>query len=257
MRWIAAALLVLNAGAAQLKPETNAAFERYIRETEQRLDQHKGQLWSDESPDRARRVRGGEVVVQPFHAKPLVAVEDGLIHDWIGAAFLPGVTVEQTLKFVQDYDRSKEFFKPEVVDSKLLSHDANRFRVFMRLKKKKVITVVLDTEHEVQYEKVDAQRWRSVSRTTRISEVQNPGGNNEKALPQGTGEGFLWRLNSYWRFQERDGGTWVECQAVSLTRDVPTGLGWLIEPIIKNLPKDSLQNTLNGTRAALVSRAKQ
>jgi len=257
MKWIAAALLVVNAGAVELKPATTAAFDRYIRETEQRLDEHKGQLWSDGAPDRARRVKGGEILVQPFHEKALIDIGDGLIHDWVGAAFLPGVTVEQTLRFVEDYDHAKEHFKPEVVDSRLLSHDGNHFRVFMRLLKKKVITVVLDTEHDVQYERIGDGKWRSASRTTRISEVENAGKSNEKVLPPGTGQGFLWRLNSYWRFEERDGGTWIECQAVSLTRDVPTGLGWLIEPIIKTLPRDSLQNTLRATRDALVSRAKQ
>lgn len=257
MRWIAAALIVANAGAVQLKPETTAAFDRYIHETEQRLDAPKGRLWADDSPDRARRVRAGEVLVQPFHEKALIDVPDGLVHDWVGAVFLPGVTLEQTLRFVQDYDKAKLYFKPEVVDSRLLSREGNRYRVFMRLLKKKVITVVLDTDHQVDYERIDDHRWRSASRTTRISEVENPGKPNQRDLPPGTGQGFLWRLNSYWRFEERDGGTWVECEAVSLTRDVPTGLGWLIEPIIKNLPKDSLQNTLRATRDALVSRAKQ
>lgn len=256
MRWMAAALLVFTVSAAELKPATSAAFDRYLRETEQRLDAHKGQLWADEAADRVRRVRGGEIVVQPFHAKALVDIGDALIHDWVGSIFLPGVTVEQTLRFVQDYDKSKQFFKPEVVDSKLLSHEGNHYRVFMRLVKKKVITVTLDTEHAVDYEQIDAQKWRSASRTTRISQVEHAGKRDENALPPGTGDGFLWRLNSYWRFQERDGGTWVECQAISLTRDIPTGLGWLIEPIIKSLPRDSLQNTLRGTRDALLSRAK-
>ncbi len=253
MRWIlAAALLVLPAAAAELKPETVAAFERYIHQTEQRLDAHRGQLWADESPARAQRVRGGELVVQPFHAKALIDVPHGLIHDWIGAAFLPGVTVAQTLAFVEDYDRHKEYYKPEVVDSRLLSHEGDHYRVFLRLLKKKIVTVVLDTEHDVQYERIDPTAWRSISRTVRISEVSNPGSREEKIQPPGTGQGFLWKLHSYWRFQERDGGTWIECQAISLTRDVPAGLGWLVEPIIKNLPRDSLQNTLKATRAALV-----
>jgi hypothetical protein len=102
-----------------------------------------------------------------------------------------------------------------------------------------VITVVLNTEHEVKYTAVDARKWRSVSRTTRIAEVENPGKKNEREKPPGTGEGFLWRLNSYWSFEERDGGVWLECEAISLTRDVPTGLGWLIEPIIRNLPQEA------------------
>jgi hypothetical protein len=255
MRGIAVAvLLALPAAGAQLKPETAAAFDRYIRQTEQRLDERKGQLWSDESPERARRVRGGEVVVEPFHQNPLVNVPDGLIHDWIGAAFLPGVRVEQTLALVQDYDRHKQVYRPEVVDSRILAHDGNHFRIFLRLLKKKVITVVLDTDHDVQYERLDAHRWRSVSRTSRISEVTDAGEASEKDLPPGTGQGFLWRLNSYWRFEERDGGTWIECEAISLTRDVPTGLGWAIQPVIKSLPRDSLQNTLRATRAALVGR---
>ena len=81
--------------------------------------------------------------------------------------------------------------------------------------------------------------------------MDNPGKRDERELPPGTGHGFLWQLDTYWRFQERDGGTWMECQAISLTRDVPTGLGWLIEPIIRGLPKESLETTLRETAAAL------
>src|SRR5262249_38852615 len=115
----------------------------------------------------------------------------------------------------------------------------------------KVITVVLDTEHDVTYEQVDATRWRSRSRTTKVAEIEHAGKSDERAKPPGTGEGFLWRLDTYWRFEERDGGTWVECRALSLTRDVPAGLGWLINPIVRDLPKESLENTLRQTRVAV------
>jgi hypothetical protein len=252
MRWIVLALVAaLPAMSAELKPETLAAFERYIREAEQRLDEHKGQLWADETPERARRIRQGEVVVEPFHAKPLTNVKSGLVHDWVGAVFLPGVSLERTLTLVRDYNRNKDYFRPEVVDSKILEHDGDHYRIYLRLLKKQIITVVLDTEHDVRYERLDDARWRSVSRTTKIAEVQNAGKRDERAKPPGTGEGFLWRLNSYWRFHERDGGTWVECEAVSLTRDIPTGLGWLIEPIIRSLPKDSVANTLRELKGAV------
>src|SRR5581483_9254367 len=149
---------------------------------------------------RASRIRGGEVAVQPTHAKALIDVPHGLIHDWTGGAFLPGVTVAQAVAFVQDYDRHKLYYKPEVVDSRVLSHDGNHYRIFLRLLKKKVITVVLDTEHDVRYEKIDDKTWRSASRTTRISEVDNPGSKDEKVQPPDTGQGFLWRLYTYWRF---------------------------------------------------------
>ena len=40
-------------------------------------------------------------------------------------------------------------------------------------------------------------------------------------------------------------------RAISLSRDVPTGLGWIINPIIRSLPRESLSNTLRETRQAL------
>src|ERR1044071_1901864 len=153
MRWIAlAAALALPAAAVELKPETVAAFERYIRQTEQRLDSNKDALWSGQSSARAQRVKQGEVVVEPFHAKALTSVPSGLIHDWVGAIFLPGVTLERTIALVGDYDHHKQYYRPEVADSRILEHDGNHYRIFLRLIKKQVITVVLDTEHDVRYE---------------------------------------------------------------------------------------------------------
>jgi hypothetical protein len=252
MRCIALAVaFALPAAAAELKPATLAAFDRYTRQTEERLASFKTSLWADEQPERARRVRQGEIVVSPFLKKPEIPVPDGLIHDWVGSVFIPGATLRETLALVQNYDHHKDVYKPEVLDSRLLSRRDDDFKVYMRLLKKKVITVVLNTEHDVHYTKLNDRAWRSVSRTTKIAEVENPGKSDEREKPPGTGEGFLWRLNSYWRFEERDGGVWVECQAISLTRDIPTGLGWLIEPIIRNLPKESLASTLKATRAAL------
>jgi len=253
MRGIAIiALCVLPVYAAELKLATSQAFDEYIRQTEERLNGSKIFLWADESEDRARRVRAGEILVQPFTGKPDRSVKGGgLIHDWVGSVFIPSATVEQTLALVQDYNRHKIIYRPEVVDSRILSHEGNDFRIYLRLLKKKVITVQLNTEHEVKYVQLAPKRWRSLSRTTKIAEVDNAGKRDEREKPPGTGEGFLWKLNSYWRFEERDGGTWVECQAISLTRDVPMGLGWVIEPIIRNLPKESLENTLRSTKGAL------
>ncbi len=255
MRLCALAVLLFLSGApcampAELKPATVAAFDRYIQQTEQRLNQRKTFLWADESPERERRVRGGEVVVEPTGAKPVIEVTDGLIHDWVGAVFVPGVNLATTIAHVEDYDHSRTRHR-EVMESHIISHRGNDFLVSMRLMKKKVITVVLDSEHDIHYFPIDATHYRSQSRTVKITEVDNPGKHDEKELPQGTGHGFLWKLYTYWRFQERDGGTWIECEAISLTRDIPTGLGWLIEPIIRSLPQDSLENTLRETANAL------
>jgi len=255
MRFCAPAALLLLSGTqcafpADLKPATAAAFDRYIHQAEQRLNERKSFLWADESPGRARRVRSGEVVVEPTGAKAIVEVTDGLIHDWVGAVFVPGVTLARTLEHVEDYDHARTRHR-EVMDSHIIAHHGNDFLVYMRLVKKKVITVVLDTEHDVHYVPIDATHCKSQSKTIKIAEVDNPGKRGEREMAPGTGHGFLWNLDTYWRFQERDGGTWIECQAISLTRDIPTGLGWLIEPIIRSLPRESLESTLRETANAL------
>jgi hypothetical protein len=246
-----AALLLFQAHAADLQPRTVEAFDSYVRAAETRMNAAKTFLWADESPDRARRVRQGEVVAEPFTGKPDIGVAGGLLHDWIGVVFIPGATVDYTIARLEDYNGHKDIFRPEVIDSRTLSHTGNDYLVYLRLVKKKVVTVVLNTEFEVHYTQVDKTRWRSVSRSRKVAEVERAGKPDERELPPGTGEGFLWKLNSYWRFVERDGGTWVECEAISLTRDVPAGLGWLIEPIIRNLPKESLVNTLTSARRSL------
>jgi len=243
-----------------LKPQTLAAFEAFIRKAEEEMKQtllgSGSFLWSDASSGRAQQIHGGQILAQFWSGQGPVKVPDGLIHDWIGAAFIPGTSVEHTLALVQDYDHHKNIYVPEVIESKLISHYGNNFQIYLRLLKKKIITVVLDTDHEVQYQSLDRSRWTCRSHTTRIAEVQEAGRPKEKVLPPDAGYGFLWRLYSYWRFQERDAGVYLECRAISLTRDVPSGLGWAINPIINKLPKESLTNTLVATRQALQAKAK-
>ena len=243
-----------DAGKVELKQQTQAAFESYLRTTEKRLDQRVAEgnfLWADDSADRERRLRAGQIVVEPIVNKGDTQVPGGLVHDWIGAVFVPKATLEQTLALVQDVDKHKSIYHPEVRDSRLLSRSGNDLKVYLRLVKKKIITVVLNTYHDVRYFPVDGTRCYSRSHSTRIAEVENSGEAKERELPPGNDHGFLWRLDSYWFFEERDGGVYVECEAVSLTRDVPSGLGWLVNPIVRSLPRESLTNTLKSTRDAL------
>ncbi len=244
----------------QLNPRTLEAFDSYIHEAETEMEQTLlgcgPFLWSDSNSERTQRVRGGEVVAQFWSGRGPVKVPLGLIHDWIAAAFIPETTAEEVLALIQDYDNHKNVYKPEVIESKLINRHENDFHIYLRLLKKKVITVVLDTEHEVQYRSLDRTRWVCRSHTTRIAEVENAGSHEERVLPPDTGHGFLWRLYSYWRLQEREGGAVVECRAISLTRDVPFGLTWAIKPIIQKLPKESLINTLEATRQALHARTR-
>jgi hypothetical protein len=239
----------------QLKPQTVEAFRAYIHEAEAGMEQSLGGgssfLWSEASPDRAQPVRAGQIVAQFWSGQGPVKVPDGLIHDWIGAAFVAGVGVSGVLALVQDYDNYQNVYKPEVIASKATSHHGDDFQIYLRLVKKKILTVILDTDHEVHYRALGRTRWVCRSYTTRIAEVENQGTPKERVLPPDTGHGFLWRLYSYWRFDEHIDGVFMECRAISLTRDVPLGLGWMMEPIIQKFPKESLVNTLEATRQAL------
>jgi hypothetical protein len=239
----------------QLNARTLEAFTAYIQqaETEMAPTLHGSEpfLWSESMPERVQEVNRGRVMAQFWSGRGPTKVPDGLIHDWIAAAFIPDSTIQDLFAVIQDYDNHKNIYRPDVIDSKLISRDDNNFHIYLRLLKKKIITVVLDTDHEVHYHPVDRKRWVCRSHTTRIAEVENAGSRDERVLQPDTGYGFLWRLYSHWRFEERAAGVVVECRAVSLTRDVPFGLGWAIEPIIQKLPKESLINTLEATRRAL------
>ena len=251
--------MVLTVKPVQLNPSTLNAFDAYIHNTEtemeKSLDASGSFLWSQQASERAQVVDQGQVAAQFWSGEGPVKVPKGLIHDWIAAAFIPQTNITDVFTVIQDYDNHKNTYKPEVIDSKLISRDGDDFQVYLRLLKKKIITVVLDTDHEVHYRPVDKTRWVCRSYTTRIAEVENAGNQDERVLQPDTGYGFLWRLYSYWRFEERDAGVVVECRAISLTRDVPFGLGWAIEPIIEKLPKESLINTLEATRKALHAKA--
>lgn len=241
-----------------LELPTIEAFEAYIAraeaQLEQALDERKPFLWCDLSPKIAEQVHQGQVVASSCSEPEPVSVPDGLIHDWIGAAFIPVTNLKSTLQLVQDYDHHKDIYKPDVVASRLLSREGSDFKIYLRLLKKKVVTVVLDTDHDVRYRVLDQRRCTCRSYSQRIAEVEDPGSAHERVLPSDSDHGFLWRLNSYWKFEERDSGVYVECRAISLSRDVPFGLGWVVEPIIRKLPKESLIHTLSATREALAVR---
>lgn len=245
-------------GAAQ-QTQTTEAFNRYIAAAERRVMQARGKsdsflrvdaLPAAQSAQVMSRLRQGEVVIEKQGETPS-EIPGGLIHDWVGTVLIPKVTIAQVLTLIQDYDHSTRYYSPDVMQSRLVSHNGDDFQVFMRLRKKKVVTVVLDTEYNVHYGRRDAAHQFSFSRSTRVSEIADPGTPNERTLAAGHDHGFMWRLNSYWAFEQVDEGVLVECEAISLTRGIPSGLGWMIGPFVNSIPRESLQFTLDATRKAL------
>jgi hypothetical protein len=74
-------------------------------------------------------------------------------------------------------------------------------------------------------------------------------------LPEDQGTGLIWRLFGITRFEERDGGVYVEVEAIALSRDVPASVRWLVEPLIRHVAKASLINSLQQTRDAVHSKS--
>lgn len=259
-------LLATPANAADLKEPAVAGFNRYVQLSQAQIDsrtaRHEPFLWVDSLPqDRRaavyRELQDGKVVIerlQTLDNGKKIGVPGGLIHHWIGTVFIPGATLAQTLALEQDYDHHQEYFHPDVVRSKVLRRGGSDYVVQLRFYKKKIVASVLDTEHHVHYGAVDSTKAWSRSYTTRIQEVVDAGETSERLEPEGHDRGFLWRMNTYWRFEETDGGTYVESESISLTRDIPTGLGWLVGPMVNSIPRESLTFTLATTRAAVLER---
>jgi hypothetical protein len=242
-----------------LQWEPREKYEAYIRETEARIQREVHSptyLWTVQLPVRWERVRRGEVVVETWNSKGDLHIGEAIIHDWIGALFISGVKLDQVVSFLQDYTVHKNYYRPEVIESRLVSRGGNESTIYYRLVKKKLLTIVLNTDQAASYYPLSKTRWHTRSHATRIAEVKDAGKPTERELPPGKDHGFLWRLNTYWRLEEKDGGVYVECQTISLTREVPLGLRWLIDPIIRSLPGESLAHLLASTRAAVQSRVR-
>jgi len=215
-----------------LPSKTNQAFDEYI------AAQEKAMTWSE------RPGKAPDAAIPAVGSSP-IEIPEGLIHDWVTWERIPGGSVEKALSAMQNYGNYKKAFGPEVVDSRLLSHDGNRFKAFLQIRRKKVVTALLNSEYDVEYRPLGNQKWAVLSRSTKIAELEDG-----KELPVGTGHGYLWRLNAYWVLDQQGPDLYIECRAISLTRDIPTGIGWAVKPIVSSLPKESLRATVDAVRTA-------
>jgi hypothetical protein len=250
------------AGASELMPETLAAWNRYIEQAKSRMSSRLNArnhfLWADEDPDRARRLRKGEILVTPVNGTGQIEVPNGLIHDWQGAAFFPDVTIESVFATTDQYACYKHFYKPLVIESRLLSRDEKQVSFSMRwLKKALWISAVMEADYQANYFRRDDSSGYGFVWSTRIQDVVNYGTPSEHLLPPGTGSGFVWRLFSISRFREQDGGVYVELEAIVLSRPIPARMGWLVNPVVRRLSQSSLLTSLGETYQAVRSLPKR
>ena len=255
---------VAGLGAAELKDKTVAAWERYVEATERRiaaeLEDGERFLAQDFGPEaaRARRaVLAGEVLVDGMETRNAdgrkIKVPGGAIHHWRGSILVPGVTLDEFLHGIM-HEVGPEELKDDVLDSRLLASDGNRREVFLKLRRRSVVTVHYNTEHRVEYTRHVAGRASSRSVSTRIAELEDVGSPTEREKPVGRDRGFLWRLNAYWRYQEVEGGVIVECESVTLSRGIPAVVRWMVRPIINRTARSVMSETLGSMAEVLPAR---
>ncbi len=249
--------LPLAAGSVELTPQTRRAFNRYVERREARIQRGRNQsdfLYAGPTVEQRAKLRSGDVLIVPEmaldHGKE-IGVPGGLVQDWLGLLFIPRATVANVRAAMQNYAAYKNYYKPEVIASKAIAQNGNEYDIFLRLYKRQLVTVVLNANYHVTYGEPDADRMWVDSRSTRIAEVSDPAKSYTQEEPVGRDSGFLWALNSYWRFEQADGGVYAQLEAISLSRDLPFGLLWL-KGFIQKFPKDSMEATLRGTKRAVL-----
>jgi hypothetical protein len=244
--------LAVDVAAADLKQETALAFERYAEEATRIFLDRVGEGVT--SSGGALSPRDGEVIARPARQDGIIAVSGGLVHHWIGATFISGITLEDALRVSCAYDDYHTFYRP-VIASKLLGRDANTYRALLRIRESAGgLSAVLDMKIRVEYFYPDSRSAYSVSTSDEIRELRNSGSPNERQLPAGQDSGYLWRAATLNRLVERDDGLFIEMETLGLSRSFPPMFGWLIEPIARRLGRKTVELSLQEFRAAVLAR---
>jgi hypothetical protein len=247
--WVFGLTLVSALHAAELKPETFTAWNRYVQSADAamqaRLRPGNNFLWIDEALDRRRQLRAGEILVTSVGEQNPKQVPSGLIHHWIGAAFFPNATVGDVLA---------DYYNPTVIDSHgiQLTQGVDRFSMLL-MNKSLFLKVAIENECESSYVQAATGRWYSMATTVRVQEIEDYGQLSERKLPSGEGSGYVWRLHTITRYEEADGGVYIELEAMALSRDIPQAARWAVDPIVRRVSKGAMITSLRQMLAAVCS----
>jgi hypothetical protein len=243
--------------AAEPKQETLRAWDEYIEIVNLNVARSAAGssqfLWTDESQDMTRRLQQNEVIVTNHDPEE---VPQGIIHDWVGAVVVPNVTLDQALSVVEDYDRYSEFYQPLVRKCTTLARDGDRVSLnVVATQKVFSVTTAVKTEEQVQVVRLGPKKAYITSSAVRVQEIADYGRPNEHPFPESRRPGYVWREVTVQRLEERDGGVYIELETIVLSRDIPHCFRWLIKPLVDELPRKLMLDTLNETRTAVLQEA--
>lgn len=249
-------LAISSANAAELKEATLNAWDNYLKQEDRSIEKRAADgecfFWADEDPARYKEVRAGSLLVQPIGEHNPLHVPSGLIHHWLGVVFIPGATPEDVFSVTRDYGQYNDYYKPGVADAKLISSSPLKDVFTIRFVNNSVLSKTsLVGMYTTDFVRLSEKKWYSVSATTQMREIRDFGEGNEKQLSPDQGSGYIWRLHSSGRLEQRDGGTLVEIEAIALSRDVPRSLRWFVDPIVRRISRESLEKSLTETKDAV------
>jgi hypothetical protein len=247
-------IYVASPGRVQAEPTPAAltAFNSYVHAVESRLalqHQSRSAFLAPIAPVQPSdtRLRQGEVIIEQRTPSGGMVLPGALLHHWRATAFVPGATAADFAKLLKNVDAYPADFSPQVLQARILTDDGDHLQAWMRVRQHHGITVEMDTTYQVTFGSLDAQHGYSISRSTRISELDS----NGHAVDASQDHGFLWRQNTYWSYEEREGGLYIQVESVSLSRSIPSGLGWVVGPFVESIPRQSLEFTLRSACTAL------
>jgi hypothetical protein len=238
--------------AEEPAPQAISGFDTYVGTLESRLGrQHRSTTeflaHAATAPQSEARLHGGELIVEQLTPTGGTALPGAMLHHWRGTAFAAGATAADFERLMKNFNAYPQRFSPQVLQARVITQKDDYLQAVMRVRQRHVLTVVMDTAYDVSFGRLDDRHGYSLSRSTRISEIDSPGTAAERELTPKEQHGFLWRLNTYWSYEERDGGLYLQVESVSLTRSIPRGLGWVVQPFVERVPRESLEFTLRST----------
>ena len=238
----------------KLEPQTVTEFEHYVAGVETSLKERwsgkRNFLSIEDDAETKDRVVGGTLLVRRMGGGSApIEVTNGLIHDWIGAVYMPNANMERVLAILQDFDNHKNIY-PEVADSRLIRRNGNDLTGYWRLQQKGIVPAVFNVEQDASYQQLAPGKWKCQAYARNITEIDMSLFTRGRKFPLGQGHGYLWRLYAYWSLESFQGGVLAECRTVSLSRDIPPALSWAVSPYVDKMPQDSLASTMKHTRSA-------
>jgi hypothetical protein len=249
--------------ASELEKATIEAFNHYVEAAEQQMQPSVRAdgpfLWIDFRPEAKRdrlyeRLRSGQFVIRQLNTEDdgqEIDVPDGMVHHWIGLAFVPGATLKTAEAVLEDYQDYAQIYAPQVRRSRIYGRDADEFRIYLQLYKDSPRRVSYNANFDVQRMQLGPDRIASSSVSTRIAQLQDPSQPDGAEYPVGQDAGYLWRMNDYWRYEQKDDGVYMQVEAISLSRDVPSFLGWIVHPVIRKLARETMAELLEANRRAI------